>query len=231
MARKDCNGHLLLLFLDYQSPFYHLETRESNGIWDDDGRPFLIIWRFFAASFVIQRQSSPMTHKGSLLLSRRQSSPVAYRDKHSHVSLCVWCDMQSGEDNHSLQTIDDSGVYLPPRVCVGTSNVGGKLPPMTLILIIGLASMNQLTSMSSEILPLNLGNIFGAKDTRPIPKWVNIIQETLNRVQPKMPKIKSFSDPPSPSKFKPSDDVPDIEEEILLESDSDIGEEVHPLDE
>ena len=23
----------------------------------------------------------------------------------------------------------DSGVYLPPRVCVGTWNVGGKLPP------------------------------------------------------------------------------------------------------
>ncbi|KAG5076991.1 hypothetical protein JHK82_055686 [Glycine max] len=33
-----------------------------------------------------------------------------------------------------------------------------------------------------EILPLNLGNIFGAEDTRPIPKWENIIQETLNRV-------------------------------------------------
>ena len=43
--------------------------------------------------------------------------------------------------------------------------------------------------------------------------------------------MKSFSDPPSPSKFKPSDDAPDIEEEILLESDGDIGEEVHPLDE
>jgi len=43
--------------------------------------------------------------------------------------------------------------------------------------------------------------------------------------------MKSFSDPPSPSKFKPSDDVADIEEEILLESDSDIGEEVHHVDE
>lgn len=53
----------------------------------------------------------------------------------------------------------------------------------------------------------------------------------MNRVQPKPSKIKSFSDPPSPSKFKPSVDAPDIEEEILLESDSDIGEEVHPLDE
>jgi len=87
------------------------------------------------------------------------------------------------------------------------------------------------TCSLQEIVPLNPGNIFGAEDTRPVPKWENIIRETLNRVRPEMPKIKSFSDPPSPSKFKPSDDVPDIEEEILLESDSDIGEEVHPLDE
>ena len=82
-----------------------------------------------------------------------------------------------------------------------------------------------------EIVPLNPGNIFGAEDTRPVPKWENIIRETLNRVRPAVPKMKSFSDPPSPSKFKPSNDIPDIEEEILLESDSDIGEEVHPLDE
>ncbi|KAG4918262.1 hypothetical protein JHK85_056543 [Glycine max] len=66
------------------------------------------------------------------------------------------------------------------------------------------------TCSLQDILPLNLGNIFGAEDTRPIPKWENIIQETPNR---------------------PSDDVPDIEEEILLECDNDIGEEVHPLDE
>lgn len=83
-----------------------------------------------------------------------------------------------------------------------------------------------------EIVPLNTSNIFGAVDTRHVPKWENIIKETLNRVQPKPSKIKSFSDPPSPSKFKPSDDAPDIEEEeILLESDGDIGEEIHPLDE
>lgn len=44
-------------------------------------------------------------------------------------------------------------------------------------------------------------------------------------------KYKCYSDPPSPSKFKPSDDVPDIEEEIFLETDSDGEEVVHPLDE
>ena len=53
MAYKDCSGHLLLLFQDYQSPLYHPKTSDSNDIRDNDGHLFLIIWRFFAASFVI----------------------------------------------------------------------------------------------------------------------------------------------------------------------------------
>lgn len=87
-------------------------------------------------------------------------------------------------------------------------------------------------------MPLNAGNIFGAEDSRPVTMWENLIREALNRVRPTATKIKSFSDPPSPSKFKLSDDMPNIEEEILFESDSevdeeidDIGEEVHPLNE
>lgn len=44
-------------------------------------------------------------------------------------------------------------------------------------------------------------------------------------------KYKCYSDPPSPSRFKPSDDVPDLEDELLLETDSDGDEVVHPLDE
>lgn len=120
------------------------------------------------------------------------------------------------------------------RICVGTWNVGGKLPPNDLelddwldidepadIYVLGL----------QEIVPLNAGNIFGAEDGRAVTRWENIIRETLNRIQSQSKKIKCYSDPPSPSKFKPSDDVPSIEEEMLLESDSDIGEEVHPLDE
>ncbi|KAJ4850236.1 Type IV inositol polyphosphate 5-phosphatase 3 [Turnera subulata] len=120
------------------------------------------------------------------------------------------------------------------RICVATWNVGGKLPPDDLdiddwidmddpadVYVFGL----------QEIVPLNAGNIFGAEDSRPVPKWENIIRETLNRIRPTTAKVKCYSDPPSPSKFKPLDDVPDIEEEMLLESDSDIGEEIHPLDE
>ncbi|KAI4352774.1 hypothetical protein L6164_006994 [Bauhinia variegata] len=120
------------------------------------------------------------------------------------------------------------------RICVGTWNVGGKLPPDDVDIDdwLGINEPADIYVLGfQEIVPLNPGNIFGAEDTRPVPKWENIVRETLDRVRSPPPKIKSFSDPPSPSKFKPSDDVPDIEEEILFESDSDTGEEVHPWDE
>ncbi|KAK4253060.1 hypothetical protein QN277_010885 [Acacia crassicarpa] len=118
------------------------------------------------------------------------------------------------------------------RVSVGTWNVGGTLPPEDLDIDdwLGIDDPADIYVLGlQEIVPLNAGNIFGAEDTRAAPIWEDIIRETLDRARPAAPKIKSFSDPPSPSKFKPSDDIPDIEEEILLESDSDIGEEVHPL--
>ncbi|XP_054785557.1 type IV inositol polyphosphate 5-phosphatase 3 isoform X2 [Prosopis cineraria] len=118
------------------------------------------------------------------------------------------------------------------KVCVGTWNVGGRLPPEDLDIDdwLGIDEPADIYVLGlQEIVPLNAGNIFGAEDTRAVPLWEDIIRETLDRVRPEAPKIKSFSDPPSPSKFKPPDDIPDIEEEILLESDSDIGEEVPPL--
>ncbi|KAM1537637.1 hypothetical protein ACFX15_002554 [Malus domestica] len=119
------------------------------------------------------------------------------------------------------------------RVCATTWNVGGQIPPDDLD-VDGWLDVNEPADFYviglQEIVPLNAGNIFGAEDSRPITKWENIIRETLDRVRPATSKVKSFSDPPSPSKFKPADDIPDIEEESLLESDDDIGEEVHPLD-
>ncbi|CAL0328549.1 unnamed protein product [Lupinus luteus] len=120
------------------------------------------------------------------------------------------------------------------KICVGTWNVGGILPPDDLDIDnwLGVNEPADIYVLGlQEIVPLNPGNIFGAEDTRPVTKWENIIRETLNRVRPSASKIKSFSDPPSPSKFKLPHDVSDTEEEMLLESDSDIGEEVHPLGE
>ncbi|CAN1128546.1 Type IV inositol polyphosphate 5-phosphatase 3 [Linum perenne] len=44
-------------------------------------------------------------------------------------------------------------------------------------------------------------------------------------------KVKCYRGPTSPSEFNPSDELAGVEEEIILESDSDIVEEVHPVDE
>ncbi|KAI4389223.1 hypothetical protein MLD38_001471 [Melastoma candidum] len=119
------------------------------------------------------------------------------------------------------------------KIRVGTWNVGGKLPPDDLDIDdwIDICDPADIYVLGfQEIVPLNAGNIFGAEDNRPVPKWENIVRKTLNRARPSKPKVKCYSDPPSPSRFKPSDDVPDIEEEIMLESDSDGDEEVHPVD-
>ncbi|XVE55097.1 hypothetical protein DITRI_Ditri03aG0133500 [Diplodiscus trichospermus] len=120
------------------------------------------------------------------------------------------------------------------RICIGTWNVGGKVPPEDLD-IDDWIDINEPADIYmfglQEIVPLNAGNIFGAEDNRPVPKWENIIREALNRIRPAATKVKCYSDPPSPSKFKPFDDCPNLQEDIILESDSDIGEEIYPLDE
>ncbi|KAF9603986.1 hypothetical protein IFM89_039340 [Coptis chinensis] len=130
-------------------------------------------------------------------------------------------------------------------ISVGTWNVGGEPPPDDLdirdwldvdepadIYVLGF----------QEVVPLNAGNVLGAEDSRRVPQWESIIRDTLNRVQSPKTKFKCYSDPPSPSKFKPLDGIPDIGDEIYTDSDgdeerplndtdSDGDEEVHPLDE
>ncbi|KAF0918079.1 hypothetical protein E2562_022669 [Oryza meyeriana var. granulata] len=117
------------------------------------------------------------------------------------------------------------------RVCVGTWNVAGRLPPDDLDIQEWL-DMEEPADIYvlgfQEIVPLNAGNIFGAEDNRPVAMWEHIIRETLNKISPDKPKYKCHSDPPSPSRFKPSDDV---EDELVSESDSESGGEVHPWNE
>ncbi|KAK1371407.1 type IV inositol polyphosphate 5-phosphatase 3 [Heracleum sosnowskyi] len=119
------------------------------------------------------------------------------------------------------------------RVHACTWNVGGELPPDDLdieewldisepadIYVIGF----------QEIIPLNAGNIFGTEDSRPIPKWENIIRRTLNKTQPVKENCKCYSDPPSPSKFKPSKDFPHLEDEVLLDTEFlDFSEDIDEL--
>ena len=48
------------------------------------------------------------------------------------------------------------------------------------------------------MVPLNAGNVLGAEDSKPIPKWEAIIRRTLNKSSEPESKHKSFSAPPSP---------------------------------
>ncbi|RRT80813.1 hypothetical protein B296_00013118, partial [Ensete ventricosum] len=122
-------------------------------------------------------------------------------------------------------------------IYVGTWNVAGRHPPDDLNikdwLDIGEPADIYLykayfSCSFQEIVPLNAGNVLGAEDSRPVQRWEHIIRETLNMIQPVKEKYKCYSDPSSPSRFKPSDDF--IEDELLLESDSESDEEVR-LDE
>lgn len=48
------------------------------------------------------------------------------------------------------------------------------------------------------MVPLNAGNVLGAENRRPVPKWEAIIRRTLNRTEEPETKLKSYSAPPSP---------------------------------
>ncbi|KAL9669731.1 hypothetical protein QQ045_007279 [Rhodiola kirilowii] len=86
-------------------------------------------------------------------------------------------------------------------VTIGTWNVAGKLPKTDLeiddwlcvddpadIYILGF----------QEVVPLSPGNVLGAEDSKPIPRWEGIIRRTLNRTPEPEPIPKSYSTPPSP---------------------------------
>ncbi|KAF3644911.1 Type I inositol 1,4,5-trisphosphate 5-phosphatase 2 [Capsicum annuum] len=88
------------------------------------------------------------------------------------------------------------------RVTIGTWNVAGRLPDEDLEIDEWLC-MNEPADMYilgfQEVVPLNAGNVLGAENRRPIPKWEAIIRRTLNRmtVEPEA-ELKSYSAPPSP---------------------------------
>ncbi|XP_037473123.1 type I inositol polyphosphate 5-phosphatase 1-like isoform X2 [Triticum dicoccoides] len=117
------------------------------------------------------------------------------------------------------------------RIFVGTWNVGGRVPPIDLDIQEWLA-MEEPADIYvlgfQEIVPLNAGNIFGAEDDHPVVVWEHIIRETLNKICPYKPKHKCVSDPPSPSKFNPSDYLV-MEDDFLSEADNGSEGELHPL--
>uniref|UniRef100_A0A0E0C768 Inositol polyphosphate-related phosphatase domain-containing protein n=1 Tax=Oryza meridionalis TaxID=40149 RepID=A0A0E0C768_9ORYZ len=118
------------------------------------------------------------------------------------------------------------------RICVGTWNLAGKFPPSDLDIQDWLDKEEQADIYVvgfQEIIPLNAGNIFGSEDNSPIAVWEHIIRETLNKICPDKPQYKCHSDPPSPSRFNPSDYVMVMKDELLSESDNDNYGELHPL--
>ncbi|CAN8303530.1 unnamed protein product [Cochlearia groenlandica] len=119
------------------------------------------------------------------------------------------------------------------RICAGTWNVGGQVPPADLdidgwldtvepadIYVLGL----------QEIVPLNAGNIFGIEDDQPASEWENIIREALNRVRPRNLKILSHSDPPSPPKFNSSKEISYSVKDMLVKTNHDACDAVSSMD-
>ncbi|OAY73871.1 Type I inositol polyphosphate 5-phosphatase 2, partial [Ananas comosus] len=83
------------------------------------------------------------------------------------------------------------------RVMIGTWNVAGRVPFEDLELDEWLCS-NEPVDIFQEVVPLNAGNVLGAEDNRPIPKWEDIIRRTLNKFPQPKSLCKSYSAPPSP---------------------------------
>ncbi|XP_039058582.1 type I inositol polyphosphate 5-phosphatase 2-like isoform X1 [Hibiscus syriacus] len=87
------------------------------------------------------------------------------------------------------------------RVTIGTWNVAGRLPSEDLEIDDWLCTEDPADIYIigfQEVVPLNAGNVFGAEDNRPIPKWELIIRRTLNKSLEPESKHKYYSAPPSP---------------------------------
>ncbi|XP_042477737.1 type I inositol polyphosphate 5-phosphatase 2-like [Macadamia integrifolia] len=99
--------------------------------------------------------------------------------------------------------------FLETMVTIGTWNVAGRLPNEDLDIEEWLC-MEEPADLYvlgfQEVVPLNAGNVLGAEDNRPIPKWESIIRRTLNKSSQPETKHKSYSCPSSPVLRKTSTD-------------------------
>ncbi|XP_068649861.1 type I inositol polyphosphate 5-phosphatase 2-like isoform X2 [Aristolochia californica] len=87
------------------------------------------------------------------------------------------------------------------RITIGTWNVAGKIPNENLEIDEWLCTQEPADLYIlgfQEVVPLNAGNVLGAEDKKPIPKWEEIIRRTLNRSPQPKANYKSYSAPPSP---------------------------------
>ncbi|XP_021907927.1 type I inositol polyphosphate 5-phosphatase 2-like isoform X1 [Carica papaya] len=87
------------------------------------------------------------------------------------------------------------------RVTIGTWNVAGKIPDEDIEIDDWLSTQEAADIYVigfQEIVPLTAGNVLGAEDRGPIPKWEAIIRRTLNKSLEPESKHKCYSAPPSP---------------------------------
>lgn len=87
------------------------------------------------------------------------------------------------------------------RVTIGTWNVAGRLPNEDLEIDEWLSTQEPADMYIlglQEVVPLNAGNVLGAENRRPIPKWEAIMRRTLNKSPEREAIQKSYSAPPSP---------------------------------
>ncbi|KAL9242710.1 hypothetical protein vseg_016685 [Gypsophila vaccaria] len=109
------------------------------------------------------------------------------------------------------------------RVTVASWNVAGRHPSECLDIDdwLGVQDPADIYIIGfQEVVPLSAGNVFGAEDNRPIPKWVSLIRKTLNGTSEPEPNYISFSDPPSPVQA-------DVHLPSLDESISDLNSELN----
>ncbi|XP_052168502.1 LOW QUALITY PROTEIN: type I inositol polyphosphate 5-phosphatase 2 [Oryza glaberrima] len=96
------------------------------------------------------------------------------------------------------------------RVMIGTWNVAGRAPSEDLDLDQWICSQEPADMYIlgfQEVVPLSVGNVLGAEDSRTVPKWEGIISRALNKSQRPKANCKSYSAPLSPLRVPiPSDD-------------------------
>ncbi|KAK9121472.1 hypothetical protein Syun_019089 [Stephania yunnanensis] len=111
-------------------------------------------------------------------------------------------DTETESEDDGLTESSVTLVILPfSRVTIGTWNVAGK-PPIKDLEIDDWLILKEPADVYilgfQEVVPLNAGNVLGAEDNRPIPKWEAIIRKSLNKSSTPETKYKSYSVPPSP---------------------------------
>ncbi|GLT91186.1 hypothetical protein SLE2022_090860 [Rubroshorea leprosula] len=116
-----------------------------------------------------------------------ETPPKGYQSRHRRVK----------SETLRVQYINTKDV----RVTIATWNVAGRVPSNDLQIDDWLCTeepADMYVIGFQEVVPLNAGNVLGAEDSTPIPKWEAIIRRTLNKSLEPESKHKCYSAPPSP---------------------------------